>query len=330
MESGLISPPSLSCRRGTSSTRFLTEVEPISSIRSLQSSSRFLSGSSCFLESTASITPEKHLLSHQDMSPRSRRRHQKRMYMRRKRATISGAEADKTTKKLQPGVRRKFTQNQSKSANTNIVGDRSTEYVDLVMPKSQDPEGGADCTSELGNTEDEGSPCSVPASCLLFQKALSDLRNCHVNRKSIVAAGLDIFNYRRIGKLLRCAAFQRILKISHVSYRFFISGYGPQLISKDASIRTDLLFLIFEILRDFLIQVIARVIILEEEHCRFRGKIKVWRKNLDEVSLKSLDCICDLIKVFDIGSEWTNRQVCYSVCSENHGHPQRRSQTILL
>jgi len=152
------------------------------------------------------------------------------------------------------------------------------------MPKSQDPEGDAGCTSGL---ENEGLPCLAPASYLPFQKALSDLRNCHVNGRSIVAAGLDIFHYRRVGKLLRYAAFQRKFRISHVSYRVFISGYEPQLTSEDASIRTDLLFLIFEILRDFLVQVVARVITLEEEHCRFRGKIKVWRKNFDEVSLKS-------------------------------------------
>jgi len=273
----------------------MTEVEPISSMRSFQSSSQFLSGSSCFLENTTSITSEKHLPSYQDMSPRSRHRHQKRMYMRRKRATINGAEADNTTKKLQPGVRRKSAQNRSKSANMNIVGDRSTESTDCTVPKSQ---GDAGCTLELENTENEGSPCLAPASYLPFQKALSDLRNCHVNGRSIVAAGLDIFHYRSIGKLLRCAAFQRKFSISHVSYRVFISGYEPQLTSEDASIRTDLLFLIFEILRDFLVQVIARVITLEEEHCRFRGKIKVWRKNFDEVSLKSLDHICDLSQKF--------------------------------
>ena len=231
-----------------------------------------------------STTPEKHLPSYQDMSPRARRRHQKRMYMRRKRATISGAEADDTIKKLQPGVRRISTQNRSKSANMNIAGDRSTESVDFVMPKSQDPEDGASCISELENTENEGSPRSAPASSLPFQKALSDLCTCHVNGESIAAAGLDIFNYRRIGKLLRCAAFQRKFRISHVSHRLFISGYEPQLASEDVSIKTDLLFLIFETLRDFLVQVIARVIILEEAHRRFRGKIKAWRKNLDEVS----------------------------------------------
>ena len=54
--------------------------------------------------------------------------------------------------------------------------------------------------------------------------------------------------------------------------------------SKDASIRTELLFLLFEILKDFLVQVISQVIILEEEHHRFRGRTKVWRKN--EVSWK--------------------------------------------
>jgi len=68
--------------------------------------------------------------------------------------------------------------------------------------------------------------------------------------------------------------------------RLFISGHEPQLMSKDASIRTELLFLLFEILKDFLVQVISQVIILEEEHRRFRGRTKVWRKNLDEVSWK--------------------------------------------
>lgn len=69
--------------------------------------------------------------------------------------------------------------------------------------------------------------------------------------------------------------------------RHFISGYDSDLASQNVSIDIDTLHLLLEILKDFLVQVMSRVIIVEEEHRRFRGTTKVWRKNADAVGLIS-------------------------------------------
>lgn len=65
--------------------------------------------------------------------------------------------------------------------------------------------------------------------------------------------------------------------------RHFVSGYDSDLARQNASIDTDTLHLLLEILKDFLVQVMSRVIVVEEEHQRFRGTTKVWRKNADRV-----------------------------------------------
>lgn len=197
------------------------------SIRSLQSnSSPILSGSPRFPKNPVPISLEQghnpsgdDLPSSWDMSPRSRRLYQKRMYMRRKRAKTIGGEADKTTKKLRPGSRRKFTQDRTKLAKSNIVGTESAIAVNFIMSKSQNCEGGVGCISE--SNVDGGSPCSMPAPRLPSQIARSDFHNCHVDAESIVAAGLHIFNHGKIGKLLRCATSKRKSKISHVSQAFY-------------------------------------------------------------------------------------------------------------
>jgi len=197
------------------------------SIRSLQSnSSPILSGSPRFPKNPMPISLEQghnpsgdDLPSSRDMSPHSRRLYQKRMYMRRKRAKTIGGEADKTTKKLRPGSRRKFTQDRNKLAKSNIVGTESAIAVNFIMSKSQNCEGGVGCISESNLGGDP--PCSMPAPRLPPQIARSDLHNCHVDAESIVAAGLDIFNHEKIGKLLRCATSKRKFKISHVSQAFY-------------------------------------------------------------------------------------------------------------
>lgn len=56
------------------------------------------------------------------------------------------------------------------------------------------------------------------------------------------------------------------------------------MVDQNASISTETCILLLEILKDFLVQLISRVITLEEEHQRLRGTTKVWRKNTDDVS----------------------------------------------
>ncbi|KAF5354776.1 hypothetical protein D9756_005293 [Leucocoprinus leucothites] len=285
----------------TCSAQSLTEVGSTSPIRTLQDSA----SPPLNLNKSAPIPSQRDLNPSgedspniQDMSPRSRRRYQKRMHMRRKRAQTKGGEVDTTTEKLRPGHRKKSTQSLSRFVTRNNGQDdqdiESLKAADTVMSDVQDPAGDIDQISEPENTEVEDDPrFTTLATRLPYQMARSDLHRCHVNAASLVTNGLDIFNHRKIGKLSQ----------------LYISGYDRDLISEDVSINTELLVLLLGVLKDFLVQTMSRVIVLEEEHERFRGRTKVWRKNSDEAKNGVIDksAIQFALKTMGITSENTDQ-----------------------
>ncbi|KXN90587.1 RNA polymerase I-specific transcription initiation factor rrn5 [Leucoagaricus sp. SymC.cos] len=250
----------------------LSKVGSMSPMRTLQpSASPTLNASferSPPVPSQQDFSPSGGNQSYQVLSPRSRRRYQKRMYMRRKRAQTTA----KTTDKPQSGRRKKKVQNSSTSTITKAVaydqkmGTKIT--ADTVISGLRDPADDSDQISKSEESEDEETdPLFATSRLRIPHKTIrSSFQQRNVSSEAIEAFGLDIFNYKKLGKLLR----------------HFISGYDPSLISEDASLNSETLVLFLDILKDFLTQIISRVIILEEEHQRFRGKSKVWRKNSDE------------------------------------------------
>jgi hypothetical protein len=99
--------------------------------------------------------------------------------------------------------------------------------------------------------------------------------------------GLDVFNYAKMGKLLEYVVSLPLFCAGYINKYFdrhFIAGYDSNLVDRNASISAETCILFLEILKDFLVQVISRVLILEEEYKRLRGTTKVWRKNADDVS----------------------------------------------
>ncbi|KAJ3575127.1 hypothetical protein NP233_g1304 [Leucocoprinus birnbaumii] len=290
---------------GDSSAQSLTQVGSDSPIRTLESgASSTLYGSRGSFQKSTSVASQQDLnpsgedsLDIEGMSPRSRRRYQKRMHMRRKRAQATGSKVDETTDKLPPGFKKKTAPKLLKLDIPNVGEtdqDIQSQKAAASVMSDVGPGNDADQISESENMEaDAGPPFTTSTTRLPYQIARSDLQHRGVTDKTVVGEGLGIFNLKTLGKL----------------QQLFISGYDPDLVGEDALISTELLILLLDILKDFLIQTMSRVIILEEEHRRLRGKTKVWRKNIDEDLKGTIDksAIQFALKTMGIANEGTNQ-----------------------
>ncbi|KAF9447490.1 hypothetical protein P691DRAFT_776104 [Macrolepiota fuliginosa MF-IS2] len=233
-----------------------------------------------------------------DLSPQSRRRYQKRMHMRRKRALLKGEEVDLTMDNLQSGPRRKLTWNTSEPTIETLDGQNTDSELtaDAAIPGVPDPINAYQTPPMESSGEGvngHSQSAKMVGARVKYKNVRTSFARHNVAPEAIVASGLDIFNFSRLGKLSRQ----------------FISVYDSSLANEDASISAEALHLLFEILKDFLVQLISRVVVLEEEHRRLRGTTKVWRKNIDETQKGTIDtsAIQFALKTMGITNENTNQ-----------------------
>lgn len=125
-----------------------------------------------------------------NMSPRSRRRLQKRLHMRRRRAEKDGIQASTTSKKLRPGRRPKGGPPAPPEQREVAEDRRATRKKGLT-----------DIDVSLVDTEAEATPWSAERMTLLH--AVMQEQNLDV--RALEEIDLDLFNLSAIGKLMRCA-----------------------------------------------------------------------------------------------------------------------------
>lgn len=228
----------------------------------------------------------------QDLSPQSRRRHQKRMHMRLRRAQAKGEEADLAIDKLRTGRRKQLGKSASglgtPTGESSDQKTKSEKTADTALSGSHGIMVDGDLTGMA--SADELNEDELPPTKIQYRGIRSSLARHNVTAEKIAASGLDVFNHLKLGKILKCVSCFRINGNHIVDMnldRHFISGYDSDLDSHYASIDVETLSLLLEVLKDFLIQVMSRVIVVEEEHQRLRGTTKVWRKNADTVGIIS-------------------------------------------
>ena len=135
------------------------------------------------------------------LSPASRRRYQKRLYMRRKRASTSGVTViDDSLKRLKPG---------RKKAKRLPLPEEETPG-DLELPTSaacgMENKGGT--ISVSGTDESSITPKRYPRA---KQMAIDELRDLDLNSDGLKGLGLDIVNPEGIAKMLEYVAHPLIL-----------------------------------------------------------------------------------------------------------------------
>jgi hypothetical protein len=138
------------------------------------------------------------------LTPKSRRRYTKRLYMRRKRAQLRGEDAVPVTlARMKPGRKRKETAAQ-------VV--EETEKEDM-LPSGQDIGNGSTMTPDHiepdfeaddddGNTGKAATKHINAGGKTRYQKVKSDFENAGINASYLSEHGMDFFHLGRLGKLI--------------------------------------------------------------------------------------------------------------------------------
>lgn len=198
----------------TASAQLATEVGSISPTR------RFQQSTSGTLDDSLN-PPEKSPLSRSDLdpsredsstylqnlTPRSRRRHQKRIHMRRKRAQLKGERADMAMDRLKTGPRKKTGDNTPEIVVQAATSGRKTRTEMAADPTVLPIPGDyADQIETVDSGEDtDNDPSSDKKTRGQYKTAWSDFSRHNVSQEAIIADDLDVFNYPRLGRLLRYA-----------------------------------------------------------------------------------------------------------------------------
>lgn len=143
----------------------------------------------------------------QDLSPRSRRRYQKRIHMRRKRAQLKREETDLTTHKLKTGPRKNTEEEESPEASPSMItrslqieiGGKNLENTKTISKDVSDQKYFTTDPGEDGSNNPSLDPIHL-RSRLVTAPLDPPLHN--ISLDAISATGLDIFNYPKMGKLL--------------------------------------------------------------------------------------------------------------------------------
>nr|GAT56366.1 predicted protein [Mycena chlorophos] len=209
----------------------------------------------------------------ESMSPKSRRRVAKRLYMRKRRAETTGAEADLDPEKLLAGRRSvkqvtkkpRPTKYKKRSAKKWIHAVEDGETYATIAPSSTE--------SDLPSSDDEPDPRFRGKSGLgTATRARIDLQNRGIDASTVADAELDVFVISTLAKLMR--------------------DFHAQATPEDkfqTNISLDTLSLLKDILHDFITPVIHSAISLREKEILLKNGIKVWRmEKEDEVTASNV------------------------------------------
>ncbi|KAF5385656.1 hypothetical protein D9757_005462 [Collybiopsis confluens] len=196
-----------------------------------------------------------------DLTPAERRRLQKRLYMRRKRAEASGRQFDADTLKLQRGRPKKASETDNAADGDDalivppneVAGDLSgsdSEDSENEEGDSQDNDGRRKRKRKRGKTKE--------------QQAIETFNRLGIDSMTLVNENVNLFH---LGSLCR------LLKL----YR---DAYSPSTVS---SLSFSVIRLLTVILTDFVTQVLHRSILLREQELQLKAQSKVWHLEDDDV-----------------------------------------------
>ncbi|KDQ59048.1 hypothetical protein JAAARDRAFT_68616 [Jaapia argillacea MUCL 33604] len=228
------------------------------------------------------------------LSPTSRRRYQKRLYMRRKRAQAAGRQVNTSVVRLKAGRRRK-----------NDEGDpppvKEEEYkLDLPGPETTSREGGDDSDDDTsGEGEEEGSSEEV---ALMDRQTKPKKRKKKVNkpgkthREKIQASfaqldidpciirenGMGLFHLGNLGRLM--------------------SLYGslhPPETPTPSTISSTTIAALEALVIYFVTETVQRAIVSREQEQELKAHTKVWRIGRDQIGVPNVEHALEMMGVGD-------------------------------
>lgn len=205
------------------------------------------------------------------LTPTSRRRLTKRLYMRRKRAQLRGEDVVPVTlARMKPGRKRKETaaraveeaDREGMLPSEQDIGNRATMTADLTEPDSE-------ADDDDGNTGKATTKHINVGGKTRYQKVKSDFENAGINASYLGERGMDLFHLGRLGKLMEMYKSLEQCPEDDVGTTFI----SPELIRYlQASVVA------------FTTDVIHRATVWKEQVNELKGQKKVWRGALHQVN----------------------------------------------
>ncbi|KAG1764862.1 hypothetical protein EV702DRAFT_1153319 [Suillus placidus] len=211
------------------------------------------------------------------LSPTSRRRHTKRLYMRRKRAQTRGEDmVPVTLARMKPGRKGKEmaaqaaeeTEQDEMLPSGEEIGKRATMTPDFTEP---DSEADDDDVGDAGKATTK-KHINVGGKTR-YQKIRSDFEKAGINASYLGEHGMDLFHLGRFGKLM--GIYKSLEQCPEDDVGTFIS---PELIRYlQASVVA------------FTTDVIHRATVWKEQANELKGQKKVWRGKLHQINPLAVD-----------------------------------------
>ncbi|KLO18665.1 hypothetical protein SCHPADRAFT_993334 [Schizopora paradoxa] len=200
------------------------------------------------------------------LSPRSRRRYRKRLYMRRKRATLNGAAPSTAVTRLKPG--RKTSKN---------------AVITLPDPVDEDDENNGENEEALnasGLIEGAFVTSQGAGGVTPHYKIIQELNELGVNASTLAEDRLGLFHLTNIGKLMEIYAS---LDASSTS-----SDIG-------SCISASTIQLLHALVTHFVTNAIGMSISMREQEQASKGHTKVWRMNSGQIPASTVREAVDLM-----------------------------------
>ncbi|THV05023.1 hypothetical protein K435DRAFT_850231 [Dendrothele bispora CBS 962.96] len=195
------------------------------------------------------------------LSPNSRRRLKKRLYMRKRRAEAAGVEINTNAVRLRPGRRSKIV------AEDESKGDMEDESEDEDDEENLDANDTGDVVQEKG-----GKRRKKPSKIVKIVKLRKEFDAHGVTHETLYSDGLGFFHLDVLA---------RLLKDHRRSY-----ASSSQLIT---SISSDILRVLKVLLIDFVTELVQRSIVFKEQEIKVKSDTKAWRSVNGEVSAEHVE-----------------------------------------
>ncbi|OCH85201.1 hypothetical protein OBBRIDRAFT_839153 [Obba rivulosa] len=221
-----------------------------------------------------------------ELSPASRRRYRKRMYMRRKRAVTRGVTVVEGVERMKPGRRPKKKPERSAQTPAPENGDMNVDGDEMVQQKpvaagastgttdrgcTTSPQADAAVEDRLGADQnsgddgvaggrDNGTRHPHVSGKTLPYKLLARLEQQGVNAEWLRAEGFELLHLRGIGKLMR-----------------LYSVLDEEQDDLTTQIHVDVVKLLSAHVVDFVTRAIHRIVVVREQERLAKVQTKVWR-----------------------------------------------------
>ncbi|CCM03568.1 uncharacterized protein FIBRA_05704 [Fibroporia radiculosa] len=206
------------------------------------------------------------------LSPAARRRLQKRLHMRKKRAAAKGLDVDRTLEKLKPGRRRKGGVHRVEERTIASVGQNASHSTSIAIDKAEEErpaKGPGDSAEEAEVDNGNSQRHPHPSGVTLPYRLHAQLQTRGIDAEKLQNEGLSLFNLASLARLMQL--YNRLHDV-------------PASIASHIS--TDLIRLLYAHVAHFTAQLMHRAITLREQERRAKMHTKAWRmgRNGDMVS----------------------------------------------